>query len=80
VGEFPGYDAARRSYRRIVILTEEAWHGINGKTVRGDLARAAQLLPRVVGVTFLGYHLVVADYPVWKQKVLHRQQERGEQP
>ena len=71
------YDAARRGYRRIVILTEEAWERVNGQTVSGELAQAAQLLPRIVGVTFLGYHLVVADYAVWKQKVLHRQQERG---
>jgi hypothetical protein len=74
------YDSARRSYRRIVILAEEAWHRINGETVSTDLAGTARLLPRVVGVTFLGYHLVVVDYAVWKQKVLHRQAERGEQP
>src|SRR4030095_6693782 len=47
---------------------------INGAIVRSDLTRAAQWLPQVVGVTFLGYDLVVADYEVWKQKVLQRQQ------
>jgi hypothetical protein len=46
--------------------------------VSGELARAAQLLPQVVGVTFLGYDLVIAEYELWKQKVLQRQQGRGE--
>jgi hypothetical protein len=34
----------------------------------------------LVGVTFLGYDLVVADYKVWKQKVLQRQQAGGDMP
>jgi hypothetical protein len=74
------YDAATRRYVRIVVLTDEAWRRINGETVSGDLARAAQWLPQIVGVTFLGYDLVVADYEVWKQKILQRQGEGGEQP
>jgi hypothetical protein len=74
------YDSARRSYRRIVIVTEQAWHRINGETVTGDLTRAAQLLPDIVGVTFLGYHLVVVDYEIWKQKVRDRQYVGGEPP
>jgi len=45
--------------------------------VAADLERAAQLLPHVVGVIFLGYHLVVADFAIWKQKVLRKQQEKG---
>lgn len=73
------YNAVTRRYIRIVVLTDEVWRRINGDTVSSDLAKAAQLLPQVVGVTFLGYDLVVADYEVWKQKVLQRQQEGGEQ-
>jgi hypothetical protein len=67
------YNTALRRYVRIVVLTDEAWHRINGDMVRSNLARAAQWLPQIVGVTFLGYDLVVADYEVWKQKVLQRQ-------
>jgi hypothetical protein len=62
------------------MLTDEAWHRINGDIVYSDLARAAQWLPQVVGVTFLGYDLVVVDYEVWKQKVLQRQQAGGDMP
>jgi len=74
------YNTATGRYVRIVVLTDEAWHRINGDIVRSDLARAAQWLPQVVGVTFLGYALVVADYEVWKQKVLQRQQAGGDMP
>ena len=74
------YDTATGRYVRIVVLTDEAWHRINGDIVRSDLARVAQLLPQIVGVTFLGYDLVVADYEVWKQKVLQRQQAGGDMP
>jgi hypothetical protein len=69
------YDAGVRRYVRIVILTAETWRRLDGETVSSDLAQAVQLLPRVVGVTFLGYDLVVADYEQWKQKVLERQRE-----
>ena len=71
---------ATERYVRIVVLTDDAWHRINGDMVRSDLARAAQCLPQVVDVTFLGYDLVVADYEVWKQKVLQRQQAEGDMP
>lgn len=71
------YNVATRCYVRIIVLTDEAWCCINGDTVSSDLAKAAQLLPQVVDVTFLGYNLVVVDYEVWKQKVLQRQQEGG---
>ena len=46
-------------YVRIVVLTDDAWHRINGDIVRSDLARAAQWLPQVVGVIFLVSDLVV---------------------
>ena len=52
--------ATRRSVC-IVVLTKEAWRLLNGDTVSGNLARAAQLLPQAVDVTFLGYALVVMD-------------------
>ena len=74
------YNTATGRYVRIVVLTDAAWHRINGDMVRSDLAQAAQWLPQVVGVTFLGYDLVVADYEVWKQKVLQRQQVGGGMP
>ena len=69
-----------RRYIRIVVLTDDAWHRINGDMVRSDLAQAAQWHPQVVGVTFLDYDLVVADYEVWKQKVLQRQHAGGGMP
>ena len=74
------YNTAMGRYIRIVVLTDEAWHRINGDIVHSDLARVAQWLPQVVGVTFLGYDLVVIDYEVWKQKVLQRQQAGGGMP
>jgi len=74
------YNTATGRYVRIVVLTDEAWHRINGAIVRSDLARVAQWLPQVVGVTFLGYDLVVIDYEVWKQKVLQQQQVGGDMP
>jgi hypothetical protein len=67
-------------YVRIVVLTDHGRHRINGDMVRSDLARTAQWLPQVVGVTFLGYDLVVADYDLWKQKVSQRQQVGGDMP
>ena len=72
------YDAVVRHYVQIVVLTDSAWRSIDGDTIGSDLTRAAELLPQVVNVTFLGYNLVIADYEVWKQKVLQRQGEGGE--
>jgi hypothetical protein len=69
------YHPTARRYVRIVILTHEAWRRIDGETVSSDLTRVAQLLPRVVNVTFLSYDLVVADYEVWREQVLRRQDE-----
>jgi hypothetical protein len=71
------YKAAARRYVRIVLLSADAWHRINGETVNGDLTQASHLLPQVVRTTFLGYELVVADYEIWKQKILQQQQEGG---
>ena len=48
------YNTATRRYVRIVVLTTEAWRLLNGATVRGNLARAAQLLPQPVDITFWG--------------------------
>jgi hypothetical protein len=39
------------------------------------MQHAARRLPQVVGVTFLGYDLVVIDYERWKQEVRQRQPE-----
>jgi hypothetical protein len=69
------YDATARRYVRIVILTAEAWRRLNGETVGSDLVHAAQWLPQMVGVTFLGYDLVVIEYERWKRKVRQRQPE-----
>jgi hypothetical protein len=74
------YHGAEQRYVRIALLTGEAWRRIDGDTVSGDLARAPSLLPQVVGITFLGYDLIVVDYEVWKQKILQRQREGDERP
>jgi len=73
------YDPSAQRYVRVVVLTRQAWHRINGDPVSGQIANAAQWLPQTVAVTFLGYDLVVADYRVWKDKILQRQQEGGKQ-
>ena len=68
------YDVQNRCYVRIVVLTEPAWHRINGETVSSDLMQAASKLPQVVSTTFLEYRFVIVEYNLWKQKVLQRQQ------
>jgi|LakMenEpi03Aug12_release.lakeMendotaPanAssembly.Ray.scaffolds.fasta_scaffold325449_1 hypothetical protein len=67
----------RRRYTFIVMVQLEAWHEIDGETIAGLLQEATRHFPLPVQVELATGSIVVADYTVWKQKVL-RQQRRME--
>jgi hypothetical protein len=63
------YDAQRRQWRRVVLLTRAAWDEIDGETVLGTLEHVLTTPPTPVEITISGEALVVIDYDVWKQKI-----------
>jgi hypothetical protein len=67
----------RRRYTLIVMIQLEAWHEIDGDTIAGLLQEATRHFPLPVHVELAAGSIVVADYTIWKQKVL-RQQYRME--
>lgn len=71
------YDARRRRYQQIVILTEEAWHDLNGEVTAATLETAADFLPEPVRIVFDGQRLVVIAFPLWKEKVIAQQQQEN---
>jgi hypothetical protein len=69
------YHTRQRRYLNIVILTEAAWHKLNGEVPMADLDTAADFFPDPVQIPFSGQNLVNAPYEIWKVKVKKRQQE-----
>jgi len=67
----------RRRYTLIVMVQLEAWDEIDGDTIAGLLQEATHHFPLPVHVELATGSIVVADYAIWKQKVL-RQQRRME--
>ena len=67
----------RRRYTLIVMVQLTAWYEIDGDTIAGLLQEATRLFPLPVQVELATGSIVVADYAIWKQKVL-RQQRRME--
>jgi len=51
----------------------EAWQEIDGDTIVGLLHEATRQFPQPVQVELETGYLVVADYAIWKEKVLRRQ-------
>lgn len=70
------YDKKGRRRTWVVMLKPEAWNQINGDTIEMLLEDAAQAFPMPASVQLEVGKIVVADYQVWKTKVLSRQQER----
>lgn len=71
------YDARRRRYVRIVILTEAAWHDLNGPVTAATLETAAGFFPAPVQIVFEGQRFVVATFDLWKERVTRRQQREN---
>ena len=67
------YDSRRRRYRSIVIMTESAWHALNGPVTSARLEDAADLLPTPVQVVFDRWAWVVVSYEEWKDRVRVKQ-------
>jgi hypothetical protein len=67
------YDSRCRRYRSIVIMTESAWHALNGPVTSARLEDAADLLPTPVQVIFDRRAWVVVSYEEWKDKVRVKQ-------
>ncbi len=69
------YHARRRRYEQIVILTEEAWHDLNGAVQTGTLEAAADFFPAPVQIVFEGRNLIVITFDLWKERVKRRQRQ-----
>lgn len=70
------YEGERRR-TLVVMLKPEAWSQIDGGTITAILEEATYVFPSAALVELEGGKIVVADYAIWKTKVLHRQ--RGEE-
>jgi hypothetical protein len=67
------YDSRRRRYQRVVFMKERVWKHINGDTIPGAVPQAPGLFPQVISFTFRGQDWVLAEYGVWKDKMLQFQ-------
>jgi hypothetical protein len=67
------YDSQRRRYRWVVFMKEQVWKRINGDTIPGTVPQALDLFPQVVSFTIRGQAWVLAEYKMWKAKVLQFQ-------
>lgn len=65
----------RRQRTIVVMLQLDAWDEIDGDTVEALLHTATSHFPAPALVTLARGALVMADYDVWKTKVLNRQSE-----
>jgi len=74
------YDSRRRRYHRVVFMKERVWKRINGNTIPGSVSQAPDLFPRVICFTIRGQRWVLAEYDVWKARVLQFQaRTKGEE-
>ncbi len=71
------YDAMRRRYIWIALLTRAAWDALDGGVRQADLQEAADLFPQPVQITIQGNTFVVVPYETWKDKVKARQATKG---
>ena len=69
------YDTRRRRYVQTVILTEAAWHDLNGAVTAATLETAAERFPAPVQIVFEGQRLIVVTFELWKEKMMARQQQ-----
>ena len=67
------YDSQRRRYQRVVFMKEQVWKHINGDTIPGAVPQAPVLFPQVISFTFRGQDWVLAEYGMWKAKMLQFQ-------
>lgn len=62
-----------RQHTMVVMLQEAAWEEIDGETVAAMLREATSHFPLPARVTLDNGTVVIADYEVWKAKVLQHQ-------
>lgn len=68
------YEGSRQ--RTLVVLLQPlAWEQINGDTIKTTLEAATQQFPAPVMVQIEDSPIVIMEYNVWKERVLHRQQD-----
>ncbi|MFQ5856665.1 MAG: hypothetical protein ACE5LU_13595 [Anaerolineae bacterium] len=68
------YEGGRQ--RTLVVMLQLAtWEQIDGETITSLLAEATRHFPQPARVELERGSVVIADYNVWKQKVLQRQGE-----
>lgn len=67
------YTPEQRARMLVVFLKSDVWEEIDGATVAVALEQAAEIFPAVARITYRGVELIVADYEVWKEKVLIKQ-------
>lgn len=72
------YDVRKRRYWPIVILTEDAWHDLNGAVAECSLEQAAEHFPAPVQIVFEKQRLVVITFELWKTKIKLRQEQEHE--
>jgi hypothetical protein len=71
------YDARRRRYVQIVLLTEAAWHELNGPVMTATLETAADVFPASVRIVFEEQRFIVVTFGLWKELVRRRQQQES---
>jgi len=59
----------------VVILQLAAWNQIDGETITSLLAEATRHFPQPALIELERGSVIIADYNLWKQKILQRQHE-----
>ncbi|MBI1926058.1 hypothetical protein HYR99_17625 [Candidatus Poribacteria bacterium] len=66
---------ANRQRTLVVMLQLAAWEQIDGETITSLLAEATRHFPQPVRIELELGSVIIADYNLWKQKVLQKQRE-----
>lgn len=69
------YAAEQRSRTLVVFVQEGMWAEIDGETLMTVLENVPDILPTPARVQHRNLEIIVADYEMWKRKVLRRQKE-----
>jgi len=71
------YTPGQRSRTLVVFAQESMWEEIDGETPMTIIESVPDVLPTPARLQHRDFEIIVADYEMWKQKVLRRQQEES---
>lgn len=73
------FDTKNNRWLDIVMLKRDAWDKLNGEPIASDWSTVSSVLPAAAQVEIRGESLVVVLYTEWKERVLSRQSDIGDE-